>query len=54
MATLRRDLIRQLVAVLIILALPAAALGQTTKLTFLHTNDNYEIVPTRGWGGSRN
>lgn len=30
--------------------LPAAA-QEPTRITFLHTNDNYEIVPTRGWGG---
>jgi 5'-nucleotidase/UDP-sugar diphosphatase len=47
-----RRIFRQAAAVLlIVLVLPIAALGQTTRLTFLHTNDTYEIVPTRGWGG---
>jgi len=47
LCTLRRTAHLLLLAVL----LPAAAPAQTTRLTFLHTNDNYEIVPTRGWGG---
>jgi 2',3'-cyclic-nucleotide 2'-phosphodiesterase (5'-nucleotidase family) len=47
LCTLRRTALILLLAVL----LPVAALAQTTRLTFLHTNDNYEIVPTRGWGG---
>lgn len=51
MAGSRRNLIRRTAAVLLLLVLPLTALAQTTKLTFLHTNDNYEIVPTRGWGG---
>src|SRR5258708_31412523 len=47
-----RRIFRQAAAVLlIVLVLPIAALGQTTRLTFLHANDTYEIVPTRGWGG---
>src|SRR5436190_10671865 len=46
-----RRALRQIAAVLVVVLLPVAALGQTTRLTFLHTNDNYEIVPTRGWGG---
>jgi 2',3'-cyclic-nucleotide 2'-phosphodiesterase (5'-nucleotidase family) len=47
LCTLRRTALLLLLAIL----LPAAAPAQTTRLTFLHTNDNYEIVPTRGWGG---
>src|SRR5258708_38792005 len=47
-----RRIFRQAAAVLlIVLVLPIAALGQTTRLTFLHTNDTDEIVATRGWGG---
>ena len=47
-----RRIFRRTAAVfLIVLVLPIAALGQTTRLTFLHTNDTYEIVATRGWGG---
>jgi 2',3'-cyclic-nucleotide 2'-phosphodiesterase (5'-nucleotidase family) len=33
------------------LAMPLAALAQSVKVTFLHTNDVYEISPVRGWGG---
>src|SRR5690349_16194635 len=51
MTGLRRHLIRQAAAVLLLLVLPVTTLAQTTRLTFLHTNDNYEIVPTKGWGG---
>jgi 2',3'-cyclic-nucleotide 2'-phosphodiesterase (5'-nucleotidase family) len=51
MAGYRRSLIQRAAVGLLILLLPLTALAQTTKLTFLHTNDNYEIVPTRGWGG---
>src|SRR6267154_1628251 len=51
-STIGRRIVRQTAAVLlIVLVLPIAALGQTTRLTFLHTNDTYEIVATRGWGG---
>ncbi|MGQ0663009.1 MAG: bifunctional metallophosphatase/5'-nucleotidase [Pseudomonadota bacterium] len=32
-------------------ALSASALAQKTTVTFLHTNDVYEISPVRGWGG---
>jgi 5'-nucleotidase / UDP-sugar diphosphatase len=42
---------RSLSVLLLLLALPAAALAQTTRITFLHTNDVYEITPERGWGG---
>lgn len=32
--------------------LPARVFAQeASRLTFLHTNDNYEITATRGWGG---
>ncbi len=47
----RRALRQIAVVVALALLLPIAALGQTTRLTFLHTNDTYEIVPTGGWGG---
>jgi len=47
----RRIFRRTAAVLLIVLVLPIAALGQTTRLTFLHANDTYEIVPTRGWGG---
>src|SRR3984893_2917502 len=47
----RRIFRRTAAVLLIVLVLPIAALGQTTRLTFLHTNDTYEIVATRGWGG---
>ena len=47
LCTLRRTALLLLTVVL----LPVASLAQTTRLTFLHTNDNYEIVPTSGWGG---
>ncbi len=40
----------RLVLVLALLA-PAAALAQSAKVTFFHTNDVYEISPARGWGG---
>ena len=51
-STMGRRIFRQAAAVLlIVLVLPIAALGQTTRLTFLHTNDTYEITATRGWGG---
>jgi len=51
-STMGRRIFRQAaVALLIVLVLPIAALGQTTRLTFLHTNDTYEITATRGWGG---
>jgi hypothetical protein len=47
----RRALRQIAVVVALVLLLPIAALGQTTRLTFLHTNDTYEIVPAGGWGG---
>jgi len=45
----RRIFRRTAAVLLIVLVLPIAALGQTTRLTFLHTNDTYEIVAARGW-----
>lgn len=38
-------------AVLAFLLAPVAALAQAVKVTFLHTNDVYEISPQRGRGG---
>jgi len=35
----------------LLLVLPLAALAEPTKITFLHTNDVYEISPKRGQGG---
>lgn len=50
----RRTVLSWLFAVLAValpgLCAPVAA-QEPVKLTFLHTNDNYEIVATRGWGG---
>lgn len=46
---IRRTLFSLLFA-LLALALPASA-QETTRITFLHTNDNYELLPQRGWGG---
>lgn len=48
--TLFRRLLPSL-AVLLVLLAPVAALAQSVKVTFLHTNDVYEISPVRGWGG---
>ena len=51
---LRRPLLASLVASVLAvfpgLILPTAA-QEPTRITFLHANDNYEIVPTQGWGG---
>src|SRR6266850_918668 len=49
--TIGRRALRHIAAVLVVVLLPIAALGQTTRLTFLHTNDTYEIMPVRGWSG---
>ena len=38
-------------AAALLLALPVAASAEPTKITFLHTNDVYEISPKRGQGG---
>ena len=38
-------------AIALVLVLPFAALAEPTKITFLHTNDVYEISPKRGQGG---
>src|SRR6185503_18318406 len=38
-------------ALLLVLLAPVAALAQSAKVTFFHTNDVYEISPARGWGG---
>lgn len=38
-------------AIALFLALPFAASAEPTKITFLHTNDLYEISPQRGQGG---
>jgi len=38
-------------ALVLALLAPAAALAQSAKVTFFHTNDVYEISPVRGWGG---
>ncbi|MBI1779323.1 MAG: bifunctional metallophosphatase/5'-nucleotidase [Proteobacteria bacterium] len=46
---LRRS--RLLAAVLALALVAGTAWGQTAKITFLHTNDVYEIAPARGWGG---
>jgi 2',3'-cyclic-nucleotide 2'-phosphodiesterase (5'-nucleotidase family) len=50
-----RNLLRQYAAwtaaVGLILVLPLAAAAEPTKITFLHTNDVYEISPKRGQGG---
>jgi 2',3'-cyclic-nucleotide 2'-phosphodiesterase (5'-nucleotidase family) len=48
---LRRTLARCIVASVVVLVAPLGAWGQAARLTFLHTNDNYEIAPTRDWGG---
>lgn len=49
---IRRPLLKSAVALLLAALLPASVAAQEpVKLTFLHTNDNYEIVATRGWGG---
>lgn len=50
----RRPLLASVLALLAAFALGAVQPGaaqEPTRITFLHTNDNYEIVPTRGWGG---
>jgi 2',3'-cyclic-nucleotide 2'-phosphodiesterase (5'-nucleotidase family) len=47
----RRFLLRQLLAAALVVMLPFAALAQSARITFLHTNDVYEITPARGWGG---
>jgi 5'-nucleotidase/UDP-sugar diphosphatase len=45
-------LVRSLrLALLLVLLAPMAALAQSAKVTFFHTNDVYEISPVRGWGG---
>jgi 2',3'-cyclic-nucleotide 2'-phosphodiesterase (5'-nucleotidase family) len=49
--TIGRRALRHIAAVLVVVLLPIAALGQTTRLTFLHTNDTYEIMSVRGWSG---
>ncbi|MFO1160696.1 MAG: 5'-nucleotidase C-terminal domain-containing protein [Reyranellaceae bacterium] len=49
---LRRLVLRTLAAAFLLGLVSAGAAGQEpVRLTFLHTNDNYEIAPTRGWGG---
>ena len=40
-----------LVPGLILLLIAAGAQAAPTKITFLHTNDVYEISPKRGRGG---
>src|SRR5262245_37354681 len=54
-AVIRRAFFRSLLAALLLVPgiFPGPAFGQeaTTRLTFLHTNDNYELLPQRGWGG---
>ncbi|MCK4868835.1 MAG: hypothetical protein KAT39_12350, partial [Alphaproteobacteria bacterium] len=40
-----------IIAASFILALPFAASAEPTKITFLHTNDLYEISAKRGQGG---
>src|SRR5262249_3577691 len=47
----RRFLLQQLLAAALVVMLPLAALAQSARITFLHTNDVYEITPARGWGG---
>ena len=50
----RRPLFASVLAALLALlpgAVQPVAAQEPTHITFLHTNDNYEIVPTRGWGG---
>ncbi len=46
-----RHAIRLLIAVLAMAWLPAAAQGQSAKLTLLHVNDVYRISPRKGQGG---
>ena len=48
--TVRRFTIPAL-AILVLLAWPQIARSQPTKITFLHVNDVYEIVPKGGQGG---
>ena len=50
----RRPLFASVLAALLALlpgAVQPVAAQEQTRITFLHTNDNYEIVPTREWGG---
>jgi 2',3'-cyclic-nucleotide 2'-phosphodiesterase (5'-nucleotidase family) len=47
----RRSLLRHVLAAALVLLLPWPSLAQGTRITFLHTNDVYEITPARGWGG---
>jgi 2',3'-cyclic-nucleotide 2'-phosphodiesterase (5'-nucleotidase family) len=42
---------RLLAVALALVLLAQAAWAQSAKITFLHVNDVYEIVPVRGWGG---
>jgi len=49
MLGLRRLLPR--LVVLLVLFVPLAVQAQTARMTFLHTNDIYELTPVRGWGG---
>lgn len=53
----RRPFLKSAITLLLAALLPASVAAQApasepVKITFLHTNDNYEIVATRGWGGA--
>lgn len=51
MPIMMRRIFLKATALLALAILPMAACAQTAHVTFLHTNDNYEITATRGWGG---